>query len=87
MKTKPTRESKLCMHGYVLTDCLTCHKEPGQCDWGACESRNVQPYKRTVDGRHVETRSLCGDHIRLSLQLDGYVYSDNSRNPACKTHS
>lgn len=65
-----------CMHGFSekYQHCLTCHKLPGQCDWGACEDKG-RDHKRFSNGKYVETRTLCGDHTRLCLQLDGHVYS------------
>ena len=66
-----------CAHGYSerLQNCATCHKRADECSWGACQDKDVRDYKRMKDGRHVETIKLCGDHVRLALQLDGCVYS------------
>ena len=59
-----------CPHGYANRNksCGICHHDVDQCQFGSCQERtDLRPYK---------TRGLmCGDHVRLSLQLDGDVYS------------
>lgn len=84
-KAKQTIERPThCMHGYSekFRTCLTCHKDPGQCDWGACEAPGTDHKRNTADGKLIEVRTLCGDHARLCLQLDGHVYS--GANPCTK---
>lgn len=68
-----------CEHGYSekRRNCLTCHKDPGQCDWGACTDAGTDFKRKSyVTGQHIETRTLCGNHARICLQLDGHVYSE-----------
>ena len=70
MKNK--KQETHCMHGYSekAKNCATCHKDANQCDWGACESTNVRPYRRFVNNKHVETRNLCAEHLKASFELN-----------------
>lgn len=57
-----------CMHGYRLTDCLTCHKEAHECDYGSCRRRFTQMVRgRRSCQRHIiwieqTTPALPADH-------------------------
>lgn len=56
----------ICMHGFRETDCLTCHKEPGECDYGGCCAPAVVVVSMYQGRRLVEVRPACARHAKRS---------------------
>lgn len=49
---------QVCIHGYWLTQCATCDKREGECDFGSC----TEPAAMTVLYDGYERRPMCADH-------------------------
>ena len=62
--------NRICMHGYDEITCATCHHEPGQCDWGACQEQGLFNHARIGARGIVEFRLFCHQHAELAKQFD-----------------
>ncbi len=51
--------TKTCTEHNVRS-CLTCFKEPGECDWGACQRRSTS----IVTTVRNEKRPACAKHAK-----------------------
>jgi hypothetical protein len=65
-------------HG--ITYCATCHKHPGECDFGDCQSKATHRLLcKSPNGDLAEIRPLC--HKHATAPHFGFLHADGEIEP------